>query len=96
MTTKNDLKNYAKKLMFDMSEKEYETLEKEFAFILKQMDKIAQMENIQDVEPLVFPFINEKVKLREDEIGEYLSADEVLANTKHQLRDQVKVPKVVE
>ena len=40
------LKDYAKKLMFDMDDNEYETLEDEFKTILKQMELI---ENIKDI-----------------------------------------------
>ena len=40
MVTKELLKSYANKLMFDMDDSEYETLLKEFDVILKQMDLI--------------------------------------------------------
>ena len=46
---------------------------------------------------MTFPFrLDKKRKLREDEIGDYLTVGEVLENAKHQVNDQVKVPKVVE
>ncbi len=95
MVTKKELKEYAHKLMFDMSDEEYETLAQEFVFFQKQMDKIANMKNIDKIAPMVFPFPHEDVKLRSDEVGDYLTVDEVLSNTKHQLKDQIKVPKVV-
>ena len=41
-------------------------------------------------------FKNEDVTLREDEVGDYLTTREVLENAKHQVEDQVKVPKVVD
>lgn len=96
MIEKEKLKDYAHKLMFDMDEKEYETLQEEFDVILKQMDLIGNIPNISEVEPMTFPFINEDNSLREDEVGEYLTVSEVLENTKYQVNDQVKVPKVVE
>lgn len=98
MIEKEKLKKYANKLMFDMEDSEYETLQEEFDTILKQMDLIGQIENIKDVEPLFFPFKNTDAVLREDEIDEVetLTVDEVLANAKNVLKDQVKVPKVVE
>ena len=40
------LKDYARKLMFDMEDKEYDTLQDEFEIILKQMELI---ENIKDI-----------------------------------------------
>lgn len=96
MITKENLEKYAEKLMFKMSDEEYDTLEKEFDIILNQMDLIGKIERISDVEPMIFPFVTYEAELREDEEGESLSVDEVLANTPHQVRDQVKVPKVVE
>lgn len=96
MVTKEKLQDYAKKLIFDMNDEEYETLLKEFDIILKQMDLIGQIENISSVNPMTFPFVTYEAKLREDEEKESLTVDEVLKNAKHTLNDQVKVPKVVE
>lgn len=96
MIEKEKLRKYAKLLMFDMKEEEYETLQEEFEIILKQMDLIEQIPNIKDVKPMTFPFINTDASLREDEVKDYLTTGEVLANTKHQVDDQVKIPKVVE
>lgn len=97
MIEKEKLKKYAKALMFDMNDEEYETLQEEFNVILKQMDIISEIPNIADVNPMTFPFrLDEERTLREDEIGDYLTVGEVLENTKHQVNDQVKVPKVVE
>ena len=45
MITKEMLKDYAKKLMFDMDDNEYETLEDEFKTILKQMELIENIPN---------------------------------------------------
>ena len=96
MIEKEKLKDYANKLMFDMNEVEYETLQKEFEVILKQMDLIGKIPNIRDYTPMTFPFPNPDASLREDEVGDYLVVSEVLENAKHQVNDQVKVPKVVE
>lgn len=97
MIEKEKLKKYAKLLMFDMKDEEYTTLQEEFEVILKQMDVISKIPNIEEVEPMTFPFrLDEVRKLREDAIGDYLTVGEVLGNTKHQVDDQVKVPKVVE
>lgn len=96
MIEKDKLKEYARLLMFDMQEEEYETLQEEFDIILKQMDLIEKIPNIKDVKPMFFPFINSDAELREDVVGDYLTTGEVLANVKHQVDDQVKIPKVVE
>lgn len=96
MIEKEKLQSYANKLMFDMAEEEYKTLQEEFEIILKQMDLIGKIPNISEVEPMSFPFKNTDATLREDEIGDYLTTGEVLENAKHQVADQVKVPKVVD
>ena len=79
-----------------MDKEEYTTLQEEFEVILKQMDLIGQIEGIEKVSPMTFPFKNTDVTLREDEVGDYLTAGEVLDNAKHIVNDQVKVPRVVE
>lgn len=94
--TKEKLKDYASKLMFDMKDEEYETLQGEFEILLKQMDIIGNIPNIKDVTPMTFPFVNSDATLREDEVGDYLTVSEVLANTKQEVNDQVKVPRVVD
>lgn len=96
MISKEKLKDYAHKLMFDMDEEEYTTLQEEFDIILKQMEFIGKIENIDKVTPMTFPYITDDKELREDEITDYLTVGEVLENSKHQVDDQVKVPKVVE
>ena len=96
MIKKEDLKRYANLLMFDMDEDEYDTLEKEFKTILKQMDHIAEIKDIEKVEPMTFPFPLEDASLREDVEGNYLTVGEVLENAKEEVDDQVKVPKVVD
>ncbi len=42
MITRDNLELYAKKLMFEMNDDEYKTLENEFDVILKQMDLIGK------------------------------------------------------
>ena len=96
MIAKEKLKDYANKLMFDMNDDEYTTLQEEFDIILKQMDLIGNIPNISKVEPMTFPFKLEEASLREDEVGDYLVVNEVLENAHHQVNDQVKVPRVVE
>ena len=96
MITKDKLKDYASKLMFDMNDSEYETLEKEFEIILKQMDLIGKIDNIKDIEPMTFPFSIEGVTFREDVPTESLDIEDVLKNAKDVENSMVKVPKVVE
>ena len=82
--------------MFDMEDSEYETLLKEFDVILKQMDKIGEIEEIKGVEPMTFPFLRDDIELRSGEEVENIDRDILLSNCHNKLDNRVKVPKVVE
>ncbi len=96
MIDKEKLREYAKKLMFDMKDSEYDTLQKEFDVILKQMDLIGKIDNISSVLPMFYPFELDNVKLREDVVNNELVFDDLLVNTSNVKDNQVVVPKVVE
>ena len=89
------LKNCANNLMFDMKEEEYETLDKEFDTLIKQMSLMDDIEGINDVEPMTFPFKNKDVKLRSDIASSTLTSEEALKNAKETVYGEVKVPKIV-
>ena len=93
---KKELELLASKLMFTMDEAEYETLSNEFEVILKQMDLIGKIKDIDKVEPLVYPFKLDNVKMRKDEVVDELGLEDILANSGSNLYNQVKLPKVVE
>lgn len=96
MINKEQLQEYARKLMFEMNEEEYETLQQEFDNILHQIALIEKIEGLKEVEPMTYPFITYKAELRKDEVEESLDINDVLKNAKSSYLDQVKVPKVVE
>ena len=93
---KNTLKMLASKLMFTMDEKEYDTLLEEFETILKQMELIGKIKDIDKVEPLIYPFNLDDVKMREDKVVDELPIEDILKNSGSTMYNQVKVPKVVE
>ena len=92
---KKILEMLADKLMFTMNESEYETLSQEFEVILKQMDMIGEIPNIENLEPLIHP-IEIDVSYRVDEVVDELPLDDILLNSGSNLYNQVKLPKVVE
>ena len=98
MVSKSVLEILAKKLMFEMKDSEYETLEKEFDIILKQMDLIGNIKDIDKVSPMTFPFEldNDDSYLREDIYNNEISFNDMIANIKDYEDNRVKVPKVVE
>ena len=95
MVTKEKLKDYAAKLMFDMDDAGYERTLKEFETVEKHMALIGEIEDIEKVEPMTFPYVIYHATLREDEAKECLTNEEVLINSKDTKANQVKVPKVV-
>lgn len=95
MVTKENLKDYAAKLMFDMDDDGYDRTLKEFETVEKHMALISELDEIKDAQPMTFPYVIYHSSLREDIEKPSLAINEVLANAKETKADQVKVPKVV-
>ena len=89
------LKDAAHRLLFDMSEDEYQTLYEEFKTLTKQMETIGKIEGLENYAPMTFPFPCETSYLREDEATEPLDPKDALANAGSKLDGQIKLPKVV-
>lgn len=98
MITKEKLEELAKKLMFEMKEEEYITLQSEFDVILKQMDLLGNIKDIDKVSPMTFPFDLElsDFYLRDDVVDNEICFDDMKINVKDYEDRKVKVPKVVE
>ena len=98
MITREKLDEYAKKLMFEMNEEEYKTLEEEFEIIVKQMNLIDNIKDTHSVSPMTFPFELEldDSYLREDVYDNEIDFEDMRINVKEYEDDMVKVPKVVE
>ena len=95
MVTKEKLKDYAAKLMFDMDDAGYDRTLEEFETVEKHMALIGEIDGIENVDPMTFPYVIYHATLREDEAKDTLTNEEVLANSKDTKANQVKVPKVV-
>ena len=89
------LKECANNLMFDMSDEQYDLLLKEFEVITKQMEIFGEIEGVDEVEPMTFPYEVYTTYLREDEAETPLEVEEVLKNAKDVVDNQIKLPKVV-
>ena len=92
---KQILKDAAKKMMFDMEEEQYDTLLKEFDLVLEQISILESVPNIDEVEPMVFPYEITTTYLREDVIEEPLTREEALRNTKEVINGQIALPRVI-
>ena len=95
MVTKEKLKDYAARLMFDMDDAGYDRTLEEFETVEKHMALIGEIEGIENIQPMTFPYVIYHATLREDEAKECLTNEEVLLNSKDTKANQVKVPKVV-
>ena len=96
--TRDKLEELARKLMFEMEEDEYQTLLSEFDVILKQMDLIDKISDIDSVTPMTYPFDLEldDTYLREDIPSNEICFDDMKVNVEDYDSSMVKVPKVVE
>ncbi len=93
--TKELLQDCAHRLLFDMTDEQYEVLQNEFDIILKQMDIIGSLKGIDAVSPMTFPFDVIVDYLREDDEVKTISKEEALRNAKDIVEDQIRLPKVV-
>lgn len=81
--------------MFDMEDKEYDTLLVEFETIISQMELIGKNSSVDDLEPMIFPFDVSTTYLRDDEPREPLDKNDVLKNAGNKEAGQIKLPKVL-
>lgn len=92
---KEVLKDAANRLLFDMSDEEYQTLLDEFDVIKAQLSKIGDIPGVDEVTPMTFPFDVSIDYLREDEPISPLEKSDVLKNAGSTLDGQIKLPKVL-
>ena len=88
------LQDCAHRLMFDMTDEQYELLEKEFKIILKQMELI-EVNDVDELTPMTFPFDVTVTYLRDDDVIETITTEEALSNAKDVVENQIRLPKVV-
>lgn len=85
----------AHNLKFDVDIKQVDLLKEEFISIAAQMNYLAQIHGIDDVEPMTFPIKAHRTGLCEDEPVEPTPVEEQLKNTANRLGNQIKIPKVL-
>ena len=92
---KEILKDAANRLLFDMTDEQYDTLLNEFDIITKQMEIMGKDSRIDDLEPMVFPFECSTSYLREDVPSTPLDKEDAIKNAQNKQEGQIKLPKVV-
>lgn len=91
---REEIKNLALNLMFNMSDEEADDTVKEFETFERQL---AVFENIDTsgVEEMIYPFDVETTYLREDEVTHQITSEEALENAPKKREGHFVVPKVV-
>lgn len=83
------------RLLFVMTDSEYDVLIQEFDILLKQMALIGQINGVDEVKPMTFPFLFPNTQLRADVPQVTLTQQEATANAGKVVDGQIKLPKVV-
>ncbi len=93
--TRDVLKDASLRLMFTMTEEQYDVLLDEFSILIQQMELIGAIPGIDDVEPMTFPFDVTVTALRADVPTTPLAQEDVVKNAGSVLNGEIKLPKVV-
>jgi len=83
------------RLLFVMTDTQYDVLINEFDILLKQMALIGKIEGVDKVLPMTFPLGNHTDQLRDDHPAQTLKQSEATQNAKFVSEGQIKLPKVV-
>lgn len=93
--TIEQINNYAKLLLFNLTEEEASTIQSEFNVIENNMSLINQIPDIEKIEPAFTPYELYIAKMREDVNEESISVTEALKNCSFVIDREIEVPKVV-
>ena len=85
----------ANKLLIGLSKEQNDLVLREFELIDKSMQVIANMKNIENVEPMTHALDDTEIILREDTAEESVPIEEILANCDNTEDREIVVPKVV-
>ena len=93
--TKEMVDSYADKLLIGLTDEENKMVLDEFDIIDKNLDLVNSIDGISSVEPMTHTLDDFIYELREDEIEESVSIDDLLANSDDTEDGEIVVPKVV-
>ena len=94
--TEEKVEKLANLLMIGLTPEEKKMVFEEFAVIDKNINKINEIPNIENVEPMTHALDDFVFELRSDVAEESVSIDELLQNCEDKTEREVAVPKVVE
>ena len=93
--TKELVNDYADKLLIGLTDEENELVLKEFDIIESNMELIANIPNISNIEPMTHALDDFEYELREDVAKDSISIEDALKNCDSYEDREVSVPKVV-
>ena len=93
--TKETVKKLADLLLIGLSDEETEMVFDEFEVIDADINKINEIEGIENIEPMTHALDHFEFNLRDDVIKESVEIDELLRNSDDTDDREISVPKVV-
>lgn len=93
--TKETVKKLADLLLIGLSDEETEMVFDEFEVIDADINKINEIEGIENIEPMTHALDDFEFELRDDVIKESVEIDELLQNSDDTDDREISVPKVV-
>lgn len=96
MFTKELILDYADKLLIGLSDEEVDTLLKEFDIINQNIEKINEINGLENINPAHFPQDCEISALRDGNEERMVDIEKALSNCDKYIDREVEVPKVVE
>ena len=87
-------KKLANQLMFDLNDKEAEEVQERFVTFMEQI-KLLEAIDTDGIEPMIYPFEESQVNLRDDVSVNVLTQEQVLMNAKNIDNGYFEIPKVV-
>lgn len=94
--TKEIIKKYANKLLFDLNDKECDMILHDFDDIVKSCHTIFRVPGLEKAKPMTHCLDNCIAKLREDKALPSVEIDKLLANSDVTTEREIEIPKVVE
>lgn len=93
--TKEMVDDYADKLLIGLTDEENQMVLEEFEIIDETINKINEIEGIENVEPMTHTLDDFNYELREDVVEESCSIEDILSNCDVHNGREIEVPKVV-
>ena len=93
--TKEEVQEYADKLLIGLTEEETNMVLEEFANIDEDINAINQIEGLENIEPMTHCLDDFVYELRDDTEEESINIEDLLQNCDNKTDREIVVPKVV-